>query len=119
MSANESVPIACDLTAIDAVEREQHILTAKELFSRVVEVTSLADGYAFRLPVDNLTLRSAALWLANERLCCPFFTFSLKVEAQSAALWLALTGSDDVKTFIHAEFGSVLTEDVAQAAGLR
>src|SRR5688572_9869331 len=106
MSANEqtAVPIACDLTAIDSAEREQHVLTAKELFAAVVEVQELPDGYAFRLLVDNLMLRSAVEWIANERLCCPFFTFSLKVEAQSAALWLSLTGSEDVKVFIRAEF---------------
>jgi hypothetical protein len=118
MSANEQVPIACDLSAIDAAEREQHVLTAKELFGAAAEVQELADGYAFRLPVDNLMLRSAAEWMANERLCCPFFIFALKVEAQSKGLWVSLTGSEDVKAFIRAEFGSVLSEAVAQAAGL-
>ena len=119
MSVNEqtAVPIACDLTAIDAVEREQHVLTAKELFAAVVEVKELSDGYAFRLPVEDVMLRSAAEWMANERLCCPFFTFALRVEAQSAALWLSLTGSEDVKAFIRAEFGNVLSEAVAAGLG--
>lgn len=116
MELTEQTPIACDLSAIDSAERERHTLTAQELFAAVVEVKELADGYAFRLPVDHLMLRSAADWIANERLCCPFFNFSLDIEAESKALWLSLTGSEDVKMFIRAEFGNVLSEGVA--AGL-
>jgi hypothetical protein len=120
MSTNDqnAIPLACDLSAIDAAERERHVLTAKELFGAVLEVHELPDGYAFRLPLDNVLLQSAAEWIANERLCCPFFSFSLKVEPQSTALWVALTGDEDVKAFIRAEFGSVLNEAVSHAAGL-
>lgn len=113
---NNEVVLACDLSAIAPAEREPHEQRGRELFAAVVEVQELPDGYTFRLPVEML--RSAAEWIANERLCCPFFIFTLKVAAQSAALWAALTGNEDVKAFIPVEFGGVLSENVAQAAGL-
>ena len=107
MSEQENPVIACDLTAIDATERDQHILSAEKLFASVMEVQELADGYTFRLPAESLTLRSAADFIANERLCCPFFDFTLKVGAQSG-LWLSLTGSAEVKQFVRAEFGTLV-----------
>jgi hypothetical protein len=107
MSEQENLVIACDLTAINAAERDQHTLTAHELFASVTEVQELADGYAFRLPPENLSLRSAADFIANERLCCPFFDFTLKVGAQNG-LWLSLSGSEEVKQFVRAEFGTLV-----------
>jgi hypothetical protein len=107
MSEQENLVIACDLTAIDAAERDQHMLTGKQLFASVTEVKELADGFAFRLPAETLVLRSAADFIANERLCCPFFDFTLKVGAQGG-LWLSLTGSDEVKQFVRAEFGTLV-----------
>jgi hypothetical protein len=107
MSEQQNPVIACDLTAIDAAERDQHTLTAQQLFATVTEVQELADGYAFRLPAENLTLHSAVDFIANERLCCPFFDFTLKVGAQNG-LWLSLTGSNEVKQFVRAEFGTLM-----------
>jgi hypothetical protein len=98
--------IACDLTAIDAAERDQHILTVEQLFATVQQSNELPDGYAFRLPAEHLL--DAAHFMANERLCCPFFTFTLQQEANGGPLWLKLTGSAEVKQFIQAEFGAIL-----------
>lgn len=116
MSEQPNVVIACDLNAIQPDERQQHMLTAQELFATVTEVQELADGYAFRLPTETLTLKSAANFIANERKCCPFFDFTLKVGAQSG-LWLSLTGNDEVKQFVRAEFGSLVKFDFEAAQG--
>jgi len=67
MPEQEDVVIACDLTAIDAAGRDQHTLTAKQLFASVTEVQELADGFAFRLPAENITLRSAADFIHEPR----------------------------------------------------
>jgi len=115
MSEQADPVIACDLTVMNAQEREQHFLTVHELFASVLEVQERPDGYAFRLPTESLTLRSAAEFIANERLCCPFFEFTLKVEPQQAGLWLWLTGSAEVKPFIHATFRELLSTDMLSA----
>ena len=99
----QEIPIACDLTAIPADEREAHELLAKQLFFEAVpERQELSDGYAFRFRADQYPLLAA--FIANERLCCPFFCFTLEVTPAQGPLWLRLTGGEGVKEFIEAEF---------------
>ena len=60
-----------------------------------------------------------AEFIANERLCCPFFGFTVEIEPEGGALWLHLTGRDGVKPFIQAEVGAALNGSVAQPANFR
>jgi hypothetical protein len=96
--------IACDLTAIAPEQRERHGVIAEQLFGAVQETQELPDGYAFRLPGTSEMLLKAAEFVSNERLCCSFFGFTLEIEPQGGSLWLKLTGSEQVKQFIQAEF---------------
>jgi hypothetical protein len=91
---NTQPVIACNLGAIDPAERAVHVDRAERVFAAVLETKELSDGYAFRLPLETAVLREIAEWMANERLCCPFFTFTLIVDDQ---LWLELTGPAEVK----------------------
>jgi hypothetical protein len=101
--AHRNIPLACDLGAIPAGERTAHELLAKQLFfDAAPEREDLADGYAFKFRADQYSL--VAGFIANERLCCPFFRFTLEVEPAQGPLWLRLTGGDGVKDFIRAEF---------------
>jgi hypothetical protein len=71
----------------------------------VKEVRELPDGYALRLPPDATTIREAAEWMTLDRLCCPFFTFTLRIEREGAAVWLELTGREGVKDFMREAMG--------------
>ena len=104
--STQETMIACNLTAIEASERDQHFLTTEQLFAAVQHTDELPDGYAFRLPAEHLL--DAAHFIANERRCCPFFTFTLQQEANGGPLWLKLTGSAEVKQFIQAELAAAL-----------
>lgn len=103
--------IACNFGAIDPAERSQHGDTAEQLFAASLEIRELANGYGFRLPLEAEMLRRAAAWIANERLCCPFFTFTLVV---GDALWLHLTGTDAVKAYIR----SIIVDPLLQTGAL-
>ncbi len=94
--------IACNPGAIDPAEREAHGALAKEIFSSstILEVRELANGYGFRLPLETPMLYKAAAFIANDRLCCPFFTFTLVVGEQ---LWLEISGTQAVKDLIRAD----------------
>lgn len=100
--------LACNLAAIPADQREAHNQTTRALFTSVQEVRDLPDGYAFRLPTTNDALLQASTFVANERLCCPFIGFTIEVAAQEGGMWLKLTGVDEVKEFLRAEFVSQL-----------
>ena len=50
------------------------------------------EGYAFELPNDPNVLHTAAEFIVNERLCCPFFGFALEIEREGGSAWLSLVG---------------------------
>lgn len=110
---------ACNLNAIPAEQRDAHIALARELFGAVLQMEELLFGYGFRLPNDAAFLTKTAEFIANERLCCPFFGFDLRLEPNNGALWLHITGSDGIKPFILAEFGDIVNPDVERHGNFR
>ena len=113
MSGNSiSEPIiACNPRAIDAANRDAHVDLSKEIFAKstVLEVKELANGYGFRMPLETPMLYKVTQFIANERLCCSFFTFTVIVNDQ---LWLELTGSGDVKTLIKTDILKIIDTGV-------
>ncbi|MBD0325025.1 MAG: hypothetical protein ICV68_01255 [Pyrinomonadaceae bacterium] len=103
-------PFACDMNAIEPERRGEHMRTSEELFRAVEEMRELANGYAFRLANEPEVLLKAAQFIALEKLCCPFFGFTLEVEPEGGAVWLSLTGREGVKPFIMAEIGDHLNK---------
>jgi hypothetical protein len=122
MQANQApkgeIAITCNLNAIPAAQREHHGTLALSLFAAVQEMKSLPSGYTFRLPATSEMILKAAEYIANERLCCPFFNFNLEIAAGGNSIWLALTGGARVRDFIKAEFPAILDPDIIEAAGL-
>jgi hypothetical protein len=99
-NSTETPPLACDLTAIPADVREEHVITAPQLFALGQEVQELPDGYAIRFLNEPGRLLTIAKFIENERLCCPFFNFGLEVVSNRGPLWLRLTGGDGVKEIL-------------------
>lgn len=114
----EMIPFACDMTAIAPEDRDRHMATAYEVFQAVQSVRELPNGYAFRLPNNTTMLLKTAEFIANERLCCPFFGFTLEIEPDGGPLWVRLTGREGVKPFIVAELGEALTPAITHALSL-
>jgi hypothetical protein len=104
--APPDTPIACNLNALSAVERQQHAARSERLKEAVVKVEEVADGY--RLFFDP-TLSPAELfaWIEAERRCCPFLDFELRLERENGMRQLQLTGREGVKAFIAEEIGAV------------
>ena len=97
-SENDATIIACNFGAINPAERGQHLASADHIFASVLEINETSNGYAFQLPLNPPMLYKTAEFINNERLCCSFFTFTLKVDQQ---LWLELSGTDEIKSYIH------------------
>ncbi len=112
-------PFRCDMGAIEPTQRKQHIATTVAVFRTVEEIHELPNGYAFRLPNEATMLPQTAEFIMREKLCCPFFGFSVKVEPEGGPLWLCLTGAEEIKPFIQAEIGEALPEKIARAAQFR
>lgn len=118
-STDQAALFVCDMNAIAPANRQRHINIARELFQAAQAIRELPNGYAFRLPDETPLVMKAAEFIANERLCCPFFGFMLEIEPSGGPLWLHLTGPEGVKPFIRAEIGETLNEALAQAIGIR
>ncbi|HKG93941.1 MAG TPA: hypothetical protein VKA84_18675 [Gemmatimonadaceae bacterium] len=97
-----STPLACVPGAIPTADRPAHFALAARLFGDASrERCALPDGYAFRFEPD--ALEQVARFVANERKCCPFLTFTIALAAGGGPLWLQLTGPVGTREFLDAE----------------
>jgi hypothetical protein len=99
MTQNQSA-IACRLEALTESQRqrEQELLQFIRKAGREGKETT--TGYAIRLPSNSSVVLQIAEFITLERLCCPFLSFELQVEAEGGPIWLRLTGREGVKEFL-------------------
>jgi hypothetical protein len=97
---NTKTPIACNLSEIEDDKIEDHKENAEAFFGAISKAREIVDGYSFRLPADTDAITKAGTFIARERLCCPFFEFSITVQAEQQPVWLTLTGREAVKPYI-------------------
>jgi hypothetical protein len=96
--------IACTPKAIPAIERASHFALGRALLSeRALSKQLLDDGYAFTFASREFL--DVARFIENERLCCPFMTFSLKIPHSDGPLSLRMTGPLGTREVIDAELG--------------
>lgn len=99
--ATSSAPVACVPGAIPAGERSDHFARAKRLLQFATDRTELPNGYAFSF--DTTALTEVARFIENERKCCPFITFELKVTPDAGPLHLRMTGPEGTRAVLEAE----------------
>jgi hypothetical protein len=100
-----AVPIACNWAALTAEQRERQRALIGQLKADVKEVREIEGGYAFVHSPERAMLLAIAEFVANERLCCPFFEFGLTVERDGGPIWLRITGEGKAKRVLEAEMG--------------
>lgn len=103
MNERNETTFACNAVALDDRQRQRYATLFRQLGESRQEIRELPDGYAFRYPADSSTITAVAEFVTYERLCCPFFNFTLEVESEGGPLWLRLTGREGVKEFIRSE----------------
>ena len=110
-------PLACNLNALSAPQRERHHALGEKIRAAVVDRAELANGYALvldfsRLPLDRarapFCIVEVAEWVDMEAKCCPFLDFGIAVAGKGGPVTLRLTGGKNVKAFLKNELG--LTE---------
>ncbi len=99
------VPVACNWAALTAEQRERQRALIELLRADAKEIRELDDGYVFGYSPDRTMLRAIAEFVANERLCCPFFEFGITVERDGGPVWLRITGESEAKPVLEAEMG--------------
>src|SRR5687768_16105193 len=102
----KNTPLVCNMDVFTPAERENHIQTTTQLFQSVQTVHEVENGFEFSFPnfdaAENLT--QLAEFIFNERRCCPFLEFTLKITPNGAPISLLLTGPEGTQEFLRAEF---------------
>lgn len=97
----ETSELFCNLEAIPVENRKTHQEIAQHLVKEArLEIKELSDGFALKFPAE--AYGRITQYIANERLCCPFFTFELIITANQGPLWLHWRGSEEIKAFLAA-----------------
>ena len=112
---NDQQALACDLTAIPEDAREEHVVSASQLFGTAQEVQELPEGYAIRFANEPGKFMDIANFIEHDRLCCPFFNFGIEVEPNNGPIWLRLTGGKGVKELVQ----TILFENIEDKEALK
>ncbi len=92
------LPIVCSLSQAELEVRRAG--WREKLYSKIQERTTLDDGFAFRFGADTDTLRSIFELIDQERACCGFLEFDLRVTQDRGPVWLEIRGPQGAKAFI-------------------
>jgi hypothetical protein len=104
-------PLACDRESLSPAERKRHFdELGPKLRTLRKSVRELPDGYELELPPDPATVKLVMEWAAGERLCCPFFDISIRMEKERGPVRLSLTGRSGVKEMLKADFAEWLAK---------
>ena len=98
-------PLVCNMDVFTPGERENHIRTTTQLFQSVQAIHEAENGLEFMFPNfdKHEVLIQLAEFIFNERRCCPFLEFTLRI-APDMPISLLLTGPEGTQEFLRAEF---------------
>lgn len=105
---NIATPLACNMGVFTLAQREAHIQITTELIRDVQAVREVENGYEIQFPNEAKLISKIAEFIANERLCCPFLEFNLKV-VSNHPVSLSLTGPLGTQEFLRAEFDGAIS----------
>ena len=67
--------LACELSALDEIDRKRRAVLLAWLQVGTVDVKELSNGYAFYLDPVSLAAQHVDEFISLEQLCCPFLPF--------------------------------------------
>ncbi len=105
-SDTPQTPLVCNMDVFTPAERENHIRTTTQLFQSVHAVHEVENGFEFMFPNADESENNTQLaeFIFNERHCCPFLEFTLKILPKDTPISLLLTGPEGTQEFLRAEF---------------
>jgi hypothetical protein len=98
--------LVCNMNVFTPAQRENHIQNIAQLFQSVQEIHEVPNGYQFMFPA-NIELTQLADFISEERLCCPFLEFTLKIEPKEKKVSLTLVGPTGTQEFLREEFNEI------------
>lgn len=100
---SSATPLVCNMNVFTPAERENHIQNTLQLYQTVQEIREAPNGFEFTFP-NTTEIVKLAEFISNERLCCPFLEFTLRIEPNEKPISLLLTGPEGTQEFLREEF---------------
>ena len=104
MTDDAARPIACDMTALSAAERQRYDSLRPRVLGAVDRVDETATGFRLRIG-SSASIAAIGEWTDMERRCCPFLDIDVSLEADGTT-WIQIGGSAAIKAFLEEEFRS-------------
>lgn len=102
--------IFCNMDVFTPMERESHIQTTTQLFRAVQGIQETQNGYEFLFPNDGSgMIVDFARFISEERRCCSFLEFTLKIPSTNEPISLILTGPEGTQEFLREEFNEAFS----------
>ena len=106
----QDTPIFCNMDVFTPTERDSHIQITTRLFQSAQGIHEIQDGYEFIFPNHGSeSIAAFAEFISNERRCCPFLEFTLKIPSDDKPISLSLTGPEGTRQFLHEEFSEAFS----------
>lgn len=90
------------MTTLTGDERRQHAAYTEAWTNAIESRSALPEGYEYRLRAEPPVLTALMGFVAMERRCCPFFTFSIRVDA-GPKVSFRMTGPPGTREFIESQ----------------
>jgi len=103
-SRPSDTPLACNMDVFTPTAGADHIQSTTQLCRSVQSIHEAENGYEFMFPNESGIITELGNFILNERRCCPFLEFTLRLTSRQAPVSLLLTGPEDTQEFLRAEF---------------
>lgn len=90
--------LVCRMDSAAKFERAERL--KKELFSHLMAIEELEDGYAMKFPADEEMMVLIHEHVRTEWQCCPFFEFVLRYPSDHGPLEVHFKGGEKVKAML-------------------
>ena len=94
----ENGEISCSLDGEAFTARKEKF--QKLFFSKAVDVNETLEGYQFVFKDEKKLNEQIFKFILEEKKCCPFFQYDIKVLPYSEGIHLTISGDEKVKEFL-------------------
>lgn len=97
-------PIACDMTALSAAERQRYDSLRPRVLEALDHVQEIPIGFLLRIG-GSVSVAEVAEWAEMEHRCCAVLDIDLSLRADGTT-WIQMGGSAAIKEFLKEEFSA-------------
>jgi hypothetical protein len=104
-SDTQNTPLICNLDVFDSTERETYTQNTASLYQSAQDIREVKNGFEFLFPSTTDIISKLTDFIINERQCCSFLEFNLRIPPNNEPISLLLTCPEGTQEILRAELG--------------